>query len=284
MSTEQMTNDLALTDAPSSRAATRPGSARRIRIIAANTFRESVRDRVLYNLVLFVLILVGASIFVGDLTIATELKFTARLGLSAMLVFGTLIAIFIGVGLVYKEIDRRTIYNLLSKPVGRHEFIIGKYLGLCLTLLINSVVMVLATELAILYVNGGWIRIQATALAAAYLVYLELCLMVAVALMFSSFTTPMLAALFSFAVYVIGQLSADLREAAALSGSGVTAAILQVLYYLLPNLSNFSYISEATNGQMVTLTMAFQSTVYAIVYIGILLSASIVIFEKRSFK
>jgi ABC-type transport system involved in multi-copper enzyme maturation permease subunit len=284
MSTGPMTNNLVVTNAQASPAATGQGSARRIGIIAANTFRESIRDRVLYNLVLFVLILVGASIFVGDLTIATELKFTARLGLSAMLVFGTLIAIFIGVGLVYKEIDRRTIYNLLSKPVGRHEFIIGKYLGLCLTLLINSLVMVLATELAILYVNGGWIRIHATVLAAAYLVYLELCLMVAVALMFSSFTTPMLSALFSFAVYVIGQFSADLMQAAAISPSAVAGWILRTLYYLLPNLSNFGYIGEATNGEMVPVKMALQATVYAVVYIGILVSASIVIFEKRSFK
>jgi ABC-type transport system involved in multi-copper enzyme maturation permease subunit len=265
MSTGQMTNNLVVADTPSSREEIKGGSARRIGIIAANTFRESIRDRVLYNLVLFVLILVGASIFVGDLTIATELKFTARLGLSAMLVFGTLIAIFIGVGLVYKEIDRRTIYNLLSKPVGRHEFIIGKYLGLCLTLLINSIVMVLASELAVLYVNGGWIRTQASVLTAAYLVYLELCLMVAVALMFSSFTTPMLAALFSFAVYVIGQLSPDLMLASNLSGSAATAALLQVLYYLLPNLSNFEYIAEASTGQMVPLKMALQSTVYAVV-------------------
>src|SRR5262249_30295073 len=135
-------------------------SLQRMGAIALNTFRESVRDRVLYNLILFVLLLVGASIFVGDLTLADETKFTADLGLSAMLVFGALIAIFIGVGLVYKEIDRRTIYNILSKPVHRFEFIVGKYLGLCLTLLVNSAVMIAATELAILYVNKGWVHLH----------------------------------------------------------------------------------------------------------------------------
>src|SRR3989442_256629 len=221
---------------------TRSSSAQRISAIALNTFRESVRDRVLYNLILFVLVLVTASIFVSDLSLDMESQFTAALGLSAMLVFGAVIAIFIGVGLVYKEIDKRTIYGLLSKPVHRHEFIIGKYAGLCLTLLVNSALMVLATELAILYVNGKFIPLHTAVLAAAYLVYLELALLVAVGLTFSSFSTPMLSALFSFAVYVIGHFSKDLLEMAALSNSAVTRALLTALYYLLPNLSNFGFI------------------------------------------
>src|SRR5215212_2511794 len=120
----------------------------KVAVIALNTFRESVRDRVLYNLILFALLLVCASVFISELSINQETKFIATLGLSSMLVFGALIAIFIGVALVYKEIDKRTIYNLLSKPVHRHEFIVGKYFGLCMTLLVNSVVMMLGTELA----------------------------------------------------------------------------------------------------------------------------------------
>src|SRR5215813_12534852 len=140
------------TQAATTSPARKPSSFRKIRSITINTFRESVRDRVLYNLILFVLILVAASIWVSELSIDQETKFIADLGLSSMLVFGALIAIFIGVALVYKEIDKRTIYNLLSKPVERHEFIIGKYLGLCLTLLVNVAVMVLGTELALLYV------------------------------------------------------------------------------------------------------------------------------------
>ena len=102
--------------------------------IALNTFRESVRDRVLYNLILFVLLLVGASIFLGELSMSQESKIIVDIGLSAMRMFGVLIAIFIGIGLVYKEIDKRTIYSLLAKPLHRHEFILGKYFGLCLTL------------------------------------------------------------------------------------------------------------------------------------------------------
>lgn len=267
-----------------SRAVSKPSGLRRIRAIALNTFRESIRDRVLYNLILFVLILVGASVFVSDLSLDMESQFTAALGLSAMVVFGALIAIFIGVGLVYKEIDKRTIYSLLSKPVHRHEFILGKYVGLCLTLLVNTAVMVLATELALLYVNGRFVPIQTAVLAASFLVYLELALVVAVALMFSSFSTPMLAALFSFAVYVIGHFSKDLLVMASLSSSSMTRAVLTALYYLLPNLSNFGFITEASHGEIVPIEVSVSATVYAIVYIVILLSAAVLIFQKRNFK
>ena len=260
------------------------GTARRIRSIAINTFRESVRDRVLYNLILFVLVLVGASVFVSELSIDQETKFIADLGLSSMLVFGGLIAIFIGVGLVYKEIDKRTIYNLLSKPVHRHEFIMGKYMGLAMTLLVNSAVMVVGTELALVYANHGPVQLQVSVLPAAYLIFLELLLLVAVALFFSTFTTPMLAALYSFAIYIIGHLSGDLQLAASLTNSTLTRYILTVFYYLLPNLSNFGFISEASHGRIAPLGMVLRVTVYAAVYIAILLSATTMIFQRRNFK
>jgi ABC-type transport system involved in multi-copper enzyme maturation permease subunit len=256
----------------------------KIAVIALNTFRESIRDRVLYNLILFVLLLVCASVFISELSINQETKFIATLGLSSMLVFGALIAIFIGVGLVYKEIDKRTIYNLLSKPVHRYEFIIGKYFGLCMTLLINSAVMMLCAELALLYVNKGPMSLQVSVLAAGYLIYLELALLVAVALMFSSFSTPMLAALFTFAVYVIGHFNADLKLAAQLSESVLVRSVLTMLYYAIPNLSNFGFITEASHDHVVPLHMALSATLYAVVYISILLSASVLIFQKKNFK
>jgi ABC-type transport system involved in multi-copper enzyme maturation permease subunit len=262
----------------------RKSGVNKIAVIALNTFRESVRDRVLYNLVLFVLILVGASIFISELSMSQETKFIATLGLSSMLVFGALIAIFIGVGLVYKEIDRRTIYNLLSKPVHRHEFIIGKYFGLCLTLLVNSAVMLIAIELALMYVNRGFTPLQWPVLIAGLLIYLELALLVAIALMFSSFSTPMLAALFTFALYVIGHFSADLKLAAAMSQSFAVRAALNIAYYLIPNLKNFNFITQASHGEVVDAARAVWAIIYAVVYISILLSASVLIFQRRNFK
>jgi len=265
-------------------ARSKPNIGNKVAAIALNTFKESVRDRVLYNLILFVLILIGASVFVSELSLDQESKFIMDLGLSLMLIFGALIAIFIGVGLVFKEIDKRTIYNLLSKPVHRYEFIIGKFLGLSMTLAVNCVVMIVGIELALIYVNGGFVPLQLTLLPAAYLIFLELALIVAIALMFSSFSTPMLAALFTFAVYIIGHFSRDLHLAADLANSALARVLLMGLYYLLPNLSNFSFIREASHGQTVPLSMALTATVYAIIYASVLLSAAVIIFQKRNFK
>jgi Cu-processing system permease protein len=260
------------------------GPARRIRAIALNTFRETVRDRVLYNLILFAILLVIASIFISELSVSEESKFIADLGLSAMTIFGAIIAIFIGVALVFKEIDKRTVYFLLSKPVRRYEFIIGKYAGLALTLLLNCAVMALGTVLALIYVNRGISPLVRAIPSAAFLIYLELILVVSVALLFSSFTTPMLSALFSFAVFVIGSLSPDLKLAASMSRSGTVRVFLTGLYYLLPNLSNFSFIAEASHGQTVPLRMVLSAVVYTLIYASVLLSATVVVFQARSFK
>ena len=165
----------------------RYGSLGRISAIARNAFREALRDRVLYNLVLFVLLLTGVAIFIGELSGGQERKIIVDLGLSAMLLFGVFIAIFVGVGLVYKEIERRTIYAIFSKPVGRGEFLVGKYLGLCLTLLVNVVVMGVGVSLALLYVSGGWDPLIRTIWPAVLMIYLELMLITALALFFSSF-------------------------------------------------------------------------------------------------
>src|ERR687893_686463 len=150
------------------------GALRRVGSVARNTFREAVRDRVLYNLVLFVLVLTGAAVFLGGLSAAQEAKIIVDMGLSAMLVFGAFIAIFIGVGLVYKEIERRTLYAIFAKPVGRAEFLLGKYLGLCLTLAVNVAVMGAGVSLALLFVRGGWDPLVATIWPAVALIYVEL--------------------------------------------------------------------------------------------------------------
>src|SRR6187397_1560167 len=146
----------------------------RIAAIAGNAFREAVRDRVLYNLVLFVLLLTGAAVFIGELSGGQERKVIVDLGLSAMLLFGVFIAIFVGVGLVYKEIERRTIYAIFSKPVVRGEFLLGKYLGLCLTLAVNVAVMGACVSLALLYVNHAWHPLVLSIWPAVALIYVEL--------------------------------------------------------------------------------------------------------------
>ena len=266
------------------RTETRPGKFWRITAIARNAFREAVRDRVLYNLVLFVLLLTGASIFIGELSGGQERKVIVDLGLSAMLLFGVFIAIFVGVGLVYKEIERRTIYAVFSKPVGRGEFLVGKYLGLCLTLLVNVVVMGVGVSLALLYVSGGWDQLIPTIWPAVFLIYLELMLLTATALLFSSFSSPALSALLTFMVFIIGHFSADLKSLAVSVGSSSARWLFTGLYYLLPNLANYSFITPAAHGRAPSAGFVFATALYALVYIAVILAAATMIFNRRNFK
>src|SRR6476660_2870528 len=117
------------------------GSLPRVLAISKNAFREAVRDRILYNLILFVLLITASAIFLGELSAGQEARVIVNLGLSTLLIFGTFIAIFVGVSLVWKEIEKKTVYSIFSKPIGRGEFIVGKYLGLCATLLLNVAVL-----------------------------------------------------------------------------------------------------------------------------------------------
>lgn len=262
----------------------RQGKLWRIAAIARNAFREAVRDRVLYNLVLFVLLLTGASIFIGELSGGQERKVIVDLGLSAMLLFGVFIAIFVGVGLVYKEIERRTIYAVFSKPVGRGEFLVGKYLGLCLTLLVNVLVMGVGVSLALLYVHRGWDPLIPTIWPAVLLIYMELMLLTATALLFSSFSSPALSALLTFMVFIIGHFSADLKSLAASMGSTSARWLFTGLYYLLPNLANYSFISPASHGRAPSLEFVFATTLYAFVYIAVILAVATLVFSRRNFK
>src|SRR5215467_9317772 len=203
----------------------------RITAIARNAFREAVRDRVLYNLVLFVLLLTAVAIFIGELSGGQERKIIVDLGLSAILLFGTFIAIFVGVGLVFKEIERRTVYALFAKPVFRSEFLIGKFLGLSLTLLVNVAIMGVGVSLALIYVSHGWEPLSIWIWPAILLIYVELTILVAVALLFSSFSSPSLSALLTFFVFLIGHFSSDLKSLAASTENVAARLVFTVLYY-----------------------------------------------------
>jgi ABC-type transport system involved in multi-copper enzyme maturation permease subunit len=256
----------------------------RIVAISRNTFRESIRDKVLYNLVLFVLLLTAGAIFLGELSASQESKIIIDLGLSAMLLFGAFIAIFIGVGLVYKEIERRTVYAIFSKPVSRGEFIVGKYLGLCITLLVNVIIMGAGVSLALIYVKRGWDPLAARIWPAVFLIYVELMILTAVALLFSSFSSPALSALLTFFVFIIGHFSADLKSLAASMGTRSARAFFGALYYLLPNLSNYSFITPASHGETPRMPVVIGTVLYALAYNVTLLAASTLIFNKRNFK
>jgi ABC-type transport system involved in multi-copper enzyme maturation permease subunit len=244
-----------------------------------------VRDRVLYNLVLFALVLTAAAIFLSETSGGQEAKIIVDMGLSAMLLFGVFIATFVGVGLVSKEIERRTVYAIFAKPVGRGEFILGKYLGLCLTLAVNVAVMGAGVSLALLYVRGGYDPLVLRIWPAVALVFFELAVVTAVALLFSSFSSPALSALLTFAVFVIGHFSADMKSFAAAAGAGAPARLLfGALYYLLPNFSHFARITDASHGRTPDAAEFGVAVLYAFVYVAALVAASALVFKRRNFK
>jgi len=251
--------------------------------IALNTFRESARDRVLYNTVLFVILLIIASVVMGRIAVGQEVKIIIDLGLSAMTIFGALIAIFLGIGLVSKEIENGAIANILSKPVRRSEFILGKYFGLCLTLLVNSAVMAAAITLALFYARGGAAQML-NIWPSVWLIFLELAIITAVALLFSCFSSPALSALFALLIFLIGRWSPDLKLFAETSGSALTRTVSRALYHLLPNLANFNYINETAHGETAPWRMVAGNTVYSVFYVAAALAAAVLIFNRRNFK
>lgn len=261
---------------------TSAGSLPRILAVAKNAFREAVRDRVLYNLIVFVLLITASAVFLGELTAGQEARVIVNLGLTAMLIFGAFIAIFVGVSLVWKEIEKRTVYAIFSKPVGRGEYIIGKFIGLSATLSLNTIVMGVGVSLALLYVGNS--SLAASIWPTVLLIFLELTIITAVAILFSSFSTPALSALLTFLVFVIGHFSTALRELSRDMSSEAARLLFSGLYYIMPNFSHFSFATEAANGMTPNSAMLGGSIVYAVVYNIILITVTVVIFSRRNFK
>jgi ABC-type transport system involved in multi-copper enzyme maturation permease subunit len=254
----------------------------RIVSIAKNTFREAVRDRVLYNLVFFVLLITGCAILLGDLTDGHEARTIVNIGLNAMLLFGVFIAIFVGVGLVSKEIEKRTVFAIFAKPVGRGEFVTGKYLGLCLTLGVNVLVMGAGVSLALLYVGGS--ALAWSIWGTIVLIFFELTVLTAVAILFSSFSSPALSALLTFFIFVIGHFSSSLRDFADNLSSQTAKYFFEAVYYLLPNLSHFTFVTNAAHGDVPPVPMLTGAIFYALVFDVILIAATTLIFSRRNFK
>jgi ABC-type transport system involved in multi-copper enzyme maturation permease subunit len=262
--------------------------------IAINVFRESVRDKVLYNLVLFAILLIGASYMIGQLTAGQDVKIIKDLGLAATSVFGLFIAVFIGIGLVSKEVERRSIYALLAKPIHRAQLVVGKYCGLTLTLAVNVALMTAALYAVLAYMSWGvsenvartWDApaLDPALLKAVALTLVELMLVTAIALFFSTFSTPMLSAAFTFGLFVVGQFSSDLRNLQDVVDSPAAARLARGLYWVLPNLAQFDVKAAVVHGQPVPLGYLAVTMGYAACYIAMLLVISMFVFSRRDFK
>jgi len=253
-----------------------------------------VRDKVLYNLVLFAIVLMAASYLIGQLTAGQDVKIIKDLGLAATSVFGLFIAVFIGIGLVSKEVDRRSIYSLLAKPIERHHLVIGKYAGLVLTLAVNLAVMAAALYAVLAYMQwtapplaaAGWERpaLDPILLKAFVLTFCELAIVTAIALFFSTFSTPMLSAAFTFGLFIAGRFSADLRNFNQVVDSPIANALTTGLYWVLPNLAPFDVRAQVVHGSPVSASYIALSAGYAALYIAALVVAATAVFARRDFR
>ena len=262
--------------------------------VARHVFRDSVRDKVLYSIVAFAVILMVSSFLIGQLTAGQDVKIIKDLGLAAMSLFGLFIAIFIGVGLVSREIERRSIYAVLAKPVRRHEFVIGKYFGLVGTLLANLAVMAIAYYLVLEYMRFTMPPGQFTVSPAVVdprlsigigMIAAELAVVTAVAVFWSTFSSSaMLSAALTASIWVAGQFGADLRNFDQVVKSPAAAALARGLYYLLPNFAAFDVKSQVVHGLPVGADYIVVTLLYGAAYVAMLLTAAVFIFSRRDFK
>jgi ABC-type transport system involved in multi-copper enzyme maturation permease subunit len=248
--------------------------------IALNTFRENLRDKLLYNLLIFALLMIGSSLLLMRLTLGEFHRLLLDIGLGSVNIFSVLIAIFVGIGLVSKEIDKKTIYTIVSKPVARFEFLLGKFFGLTITLLVNMLIMT-AGLLAVLIAQS--VPIEAVLFKAIGLILLECMVVTAVALLCSTFTSATLSAIFTLAIYVIGHLTADLKTFGQ-KMDGLGRSVLEGMYYLLPNLERFNLKGNVTHHIDVPLNELVLIVAYGMAYAAFLLLLASVIFQRRDFR
>jgi ABC-type transport system involved in multi-copper enzyme maturation permease subunit len=248
--------------------------------IALNTFRENLRDKLLYNLLIFALLMIGSSLLLMRLTLGEFHRLLLDIGLGSVNVFSVLIAIFVGIGLVSKEIDKKTIYTIVSKPVARFEFLLGKFFGLTITLLVNILIMT-AGLLAVLMAQS--VPIEVVLFKAIGLILLECMVVTAVALLCSTFTSATLSAIFTLAIYVIGHLTADLKTFGQ-KMDGLGRSVLEGMYYLLPNLERFNLKGHVTHQLDVPLNDLMLIVAYGMAYTAFLLLLASMIFQRRDFR
>jgi ABC-type transport system involved in multi-copper enzyme maturation permease subunit len=262
--------------------------------IAVNVFRESVRDKVLYNLVGFALLMIGTSLLIGQLTAGQEVKIVKDLGLASVSVFGTFIAIFIGIGLVSKEVEKRSIYALIAKPMSRTQLVLGKYAGLALTLAVNVAVMALAIFVVLAWwdwrvpeaAKAAWEApaLDPALLTAVLLIYLELLVVTAIAIVFSTYSSAILSAAFTFGLVIAGHFSQDLRNFDQVTDSQAAQGVARAFYYVLPNLSFFDVKARVVHADPVRAVEVGLAAGYAALYVGALLTLAVWIFSRRDFK
>jgi len=256
-------------------------SLARIWTIARNTLREAVRNKVLYALLFFAIFVIGAGVVLSALSYVESERILQDFGFAAIRLFSVAIAIFVGVSLIHREVERRTVYTILSKPISRSEFLLGKYVGLVVTIWMQLAIMV--AVFAFVSVGTG-APLNAGHAVAFVLTAVELAVVVAVATFFSAFTTPMLASFFSVGIWTVGHLTRDLRDIGASSDSGSIQGATAIFHRVMPDLESFNFSVEAAHGLAFGASDVWLPLVYGAGYVAIVLISAVAIFERRDFR
>jgi len=249
--------------------------------LAASTFLETVRDRIFYLVAVFGFIMLASTAILSPLTVGAQGKIMADVGLASMVIFGLLVVIFVGSSMVRKELDKGTIVTILSKPVGRREYLIGKFLGLNLTLMSMLAIMGLVFLLMLFLAPGSF---SFRFLGAFYLTFLELTLINAVVVFFSTSVSPILAAVFTLGVFAVGHLSQSIRDFGQLQGSLFQKQVSELVYYMTPNLEVFNLRGPVVHGTAVSAEHLVMATVYCLGWTVILLVVAGSIFSRKELR
>ena len=249
--------------------------------IACNTARESVRSKLLYGLLFFAVLLIGSGAIIATLSYVEGERILQDIGLGAIRLFGVAIAICVGINLIHKEVDRRTVYTILSKPLSRGEFLLGKFVGLTLTIWGQMGIMAIAFA-AVSLATGAPLGASHAAFFA--LVAFELALVTGVATFFSAFTTPVLAAFFTTGTWLVGHMTRDLRDLGASADSRSLEWVTWTLHRILPDLESFNLASEAAHQLPITTSDVVLPMAYGLGYCAIVLFAAVGVFERRDFR
>jgi ABC-type transport system involved in multi-copper enzyme maturation permease subunit len=252
----------------------------KIAAIAVNTFKEGIRDRILYLPFFFATVAVVFSRVLAVLTVGDRVKIIKDVGLASLSIFGMLIAVLIGTGLVYKEIDKKTIYTLLAKPVERWQFLLGKFLGLVL-ILFSLTASMAAVFLVVVFAHTS--KVEGGLIVAILFIFLELVLVTAVAMLFSCFSTPILSSVFTLSFYVIGHFSWGLQTLIEKARSGPARATLRLLYAVLPDLENFNFKTDVVYGLRILPKFYIFAALYGLAYTAFVLALAVIIFKNRDF-
>ncbi len=246
--------------------------------IALNTFREAVRNKILYTIFVFALLMILGSIVLGAITVGDPGKIIIDVGIASISVFSILISVFLGIGLVSKEIEKKTVYTIVTKPISRFQFLLGKALGLSLTVFVIISIMTIELYIVVFFSTGNWVP---TLVIAPLSSFFESLIVISFALLFSSFTTQILASIFTVSFYVVGQLSWGLKMLANGFPGTMGAYFIKGLYFILPQLHRFNLRNNIVHSLEIDGTYLFMIILYSLLYSCVLILFASIIFERK---